>query len=169
MNDEQEKNDAQENKDLSRKDFLGFATFAIGGIISFIIGIPAVAYILGPALRRASEQNWIPLGASSKVEIGVPTLFKARIEQKAGWISDEQELTFYVLTENGREFVAMSNICTHLGCRVRWVDNQEQFFCPCHNAVFDKEGQVVDGPPPSPLDRYEVKVENDQIFVLGGN
>ncbi|HSG25996.1 MAG TPA: ubiquinol-cytochrome c reductase iron-sulfur subunit [Anaerolineales bacterium] len=157
-----------EKKDVNRKDFLSMAILAIGGVISFAIGIPAVAYILGPALRKATEQNWIPLGLASKVEVGVPTLFKAKIEQKAGWITNEQELTFYVLTDNGRDFVAMSNVCTHLGCRVRWVEDQEQFFCPCHNAAFDKQGDVVSGPPPKPLDKFEVKVENDQLFVLGG-
>lgn len=158
----------QQEKEVGRKDFLSLAILAIGGVISFAIGIPAVAYILGPALKKVDGQNWIPLGAASKVELGVPTLFKARIEQKAGWITNEQELSFYVLTDNGREFVAMSNVCTHLGCRVRWVENQEQFFCPCHNAVFDKQGEVVAGPPPKPLDRFEVKVEKDQLFVLGG-
>jgi Rieske Fe-S protein len=158
-----------QKKDVNRKDFLSLTIYAIGGLISFAIGIPAVAYILGPALKKADEQNWIPLGSTSKVEVGVPTLFKTRVEQKAGWITNEQELTFYVITENGRDFVAMSNVCTHLGCRVRWVEDQTQFFCPCHNAVFDKEGQVVAGPPPKPLDRFEVKVENEQLFVLGGS
>jgi Rieske Fe-S protein len=162
-------NAEQEKKAVNRKDFLSLAIYAIGGVIGFAIGIPAIAYILGPALKKASQQNWIPLGAASKVEVGVPTLFKARVEQKAGWITNEQELTFYVITENGRDFVAMSNVCTHLGCRVRWVEDQGQFFCPCHNAVFDKEGQVVAGPPPKPLNRFEVKVDSDQLFVLGGN
>jgi succinate dehydrogenase / fumarate reductase iron-sulfur subunit len=31
--------------------------------------------------------------------------------------------------------------------------------------VFDQEGDVVSGPPPRPLDRYETKIENDQIFI----
>jgi Rieske Fe-S protein len=159
----------QEEKKVNRKDFLSLAIIAIGGVISFAIGIPAIAYILGPALKKADQQNWIPLGAASKVEIGVPTLFKTKVEQKAGWITNEQELAFYVITDNGRDFVAMSNVCTHLGCRVRWVDDQEQFFCPCHNAAFDKQGQVAAGPPPTPLDRFEVKLEADQLFVLGGS
>lgn len=162
------KND-QHEEEISRKGFLEAAIFAIGGIIGFSIGLPAIAYILGPALKKQGEQNWIPLGAAAKVETGIPTLFKARVEQKAGWISNEEELTFYVLTENGRDFVAISNVCTHLGCRVRWVEDESQFYCPCHNAVFDKEGNVVAGPPPKPLNTYEVKVENDQLFVLGGN
>jgi Rieske Fe-S protein len=157
-----------DDKKVSRREFMGIATFSIGGLITAILGIPAIAYILGPALKKQEEQNWIPLGAASKVEIGIPTLFKTTIQQKAGWIENEQELTFYVLTEDGREFTAMSNVCTHLGCRVRWVVDQEEFFCPCHNGVFEKDGSVASGPPPRSLDRYEVKEEDGQLFVLGG-
>lgn len=159
-------NEESQNTEVSRKGFLNAAIAAIGGVISFSIGIPAIAYILGPALKKSDEQNWIPLGSPAKVEIGVPTLFKTRIEQKAGWIVEEQELTFYVLTENGRDFTALSNICTHLGCRVRWVGDEDQFFCPCHNAAFGKNGEVTAGPPPRPLDAFEVRVENDQLFVF---
>ena len=161
--------DDLQKKEIGRKDFLSMAILAIGGIISFSIGIPAIAYILGPALKKKEDQNWIPLGSPTKVEVGVPTLFKTRIEQKAGWITEEQELTFYVLTENGRDFTALSNVCTHLGCRVRWVEDEGQFFCPCPNGIFNKEGQVTGGPPPRPLDAYDVKVENDQLFVFKGS
>ncbi len=157
----------EDRSKIKRRDFMGLATFVIGGIISAGMGIPAIAYIIGPALQRQDAQNWIQLGPISKVELGTPTLFKAKIEQQAGWIINEQELSVYVLTENGRDFVALSNICSHLGCRVRWIADQDEFFCPCHNGVFDKDGRVLDGPPPRPLDHYEVKVENDQLYILG--
>ncbi len=94
-----------------------------------------------------------------------PYLFKANIERTTGWIVNQEELSAYVLTDDGRNYIAMSNICSHLGCRVRWIADQDGFFCPCHNAVFNKEGQVVSGPPPRPLDRFEVKVEDDQLFL----
>ena len=157
-----------EEKGLSRRDLLSIGTLAIGGIISIVLGIPAIAYIVGPARRRVQEENWIRLGPVSKVEIGTPTLFKARVERQVGWIINEEEISAYILTEDGRNFVALSNICTHLGCRVRWISDQGQFFCPCHNAVFNEQGEVVTGPPPRPLDQYEVKVEDEQIYVLGG-
>ena len=153
---------------LSRRKFMSIATGAIGGFITAAIAFPAIAYILGPALKRNEAEDWIRLGSASKVELGTPTLFKAKIERQTGWIVNETELTFYVLTEDGREYIAMSNTCTHLGCRVRWIEDQQQFFCPCHNARFNKEGEVLAGPPPRPLDRYTVKVEDDQLFVLGG-
>lgn len=152
---------------LSRRDFMKTATGAIVGLISATVAIPAVAYIVGPALRREETDEWIALGAASKVELGTPTLFKAKVERQTGWILNVSELSIYVLTEDGRDYVAMSNTCTHLGCRVRWIAEQDQFFCPCHNAAFDKAGEVVSGPPPRPLDRYEIKVEEDQLFVKG--
>jgi len=157
-----------EEQPISRRKFLSFATWAIGGVIGVALGIPAIAYIFGPALKEEEAQTWIRVGSASKVELGEPTLFKVKIERKTGWVVNEEEISVYVLTDNGRDFVAMSSICTHLGCRVRWISDQEQFFCPCHNAAFDKSGSVLSGPPPRPLDRYEVKVEDDQLFILGG-
>ena len=157
-----------EEKNINRRDFLGLATWGIGGLIGLGLGIPAIIYLIGPALKKSASQNWLRLGSASKVELGTPTLFKTSIERQTGWISNVEEISFYVFTENGRDFVAMSNSCTHLGCRVRWVADRQEFFCPCHNGVFDKEGNVVSGPPPRPLDRFEVKVENDQLMIFGG-
>ena len=157
-----------EGKRFSRRDFMAFATWAIGGLMSLGMGIPAIAYIIGPALKSNENQEWIRIGSASKVELNNPTLFKTKIQKKTGWIINETELSIYVLTDNGRDYIAMSNVCTHLGCRVRWINDQNQFFCPCHNAAFDSAGEVVDGPPPRALDRYEIKVEDGQLFVKGG-
>ena len=82
--------------------------------------------------------------------------------------------TFYDL--QGREMVlvntheglkAISTNCTHLGCKSYYEPENSRFFCPCHDGVFDLSGNVVSGPPPRPLDTYEVEVdENDNVFVL---
>lgn len=154
-----------EETEVSRRDFLSLSIVVMGGIIGVGFLIPAIAYIIGPARKRAESDEWIRLGSTSKVEVGNPTLFKATIEKQTGWIVNEEEIAVYILTDNGRDYIAMSNICTHLGCRVRWISDQEKFFCPCHNAIFDEQGLVVSGPPPEPLERYEVKVEDDQIFI----
>ena len=156
-----------DEKKITRKQFMSLVTGAITALIGLGLGIPAIAYIVGPALKKEESQNWIRLGSTSKVELGIPTLFKAKIQRQTGWIVNEEEISVYVITENGREFEAMSNICTHLGCRVRWIADREQFFCPCHNGVFDKDGQIVSGPVPRPLDRFDSKVEDGQLFILG--
>jgi len=151
-------------KSLGRRKFLEVIIGAIGGLMGAAVGVPAVAYIVGPALKK-NTATWLRLGAVSKVEIGVPTLFKVTVESQAGWTKSQDELSAYVLTEDGQTYIAMSNICTHLGCRSRWIPEQERFFCPCHNGIFDKHGNVVSGPPPRPLDRFETKLEGDILYI----
>jgi len=150
---------------VDRRKFLSRATLGIGAAIGLGWAVPGVAYVLGPAKKKSGNAEWIPLGAAAKVEIGLPSLFKARIVKTSGWVSSEQEVAVYVVTDDGREFRGFSNICTHLGCRVRWVTEQNGFFCPCHNAIFGPDGEVVDGPPPRALDEFPIKVEDGQIFV----
>jgi menaquinol-cytochrome c reductase iron-sulfur subunit len=143
------------------------AIVSIGGLISAAIGLPAIAYVVGPALKQNADE-WIRLGSVGKVELNNPTLFKTTIEKQTGWINAEEEFSAYVLTTSGQDFIAISNVCTHLGCRVRWIPEEDGYFCPCHNGVFSKDGSVVSGPPPRPLDRFEVKVEDGVLFVKRG-
>jgi Rieske Fe-S protein len=151
--------------ELDRRRFLTKATLAIGAALAAGWTVPAAAYVLGPARRSDTAEQWVTLGAANKVQPGAPTLFKATITRSTGWVSTDEEVAVYVVTDDGRIFTGLSNVCTHLGCRVRWVDDQERFFCPCHNATFDKDGEVVDGPPPRPLDMFELRVENGQLQV----
>ncbi len=152
------------DRTMTRRQFMKAAIAAIGSLIAGAVGLPAVAYVVGPALKKTADE-WVRLGAISKVELGTPTLFKTVIERQTGWITDQQEISAYVLTGDGQTYAAMSNVCTHLGCRVRWIPEQEKFFCPCHNGVFDKDGSVVSGPPPRALDQFETKVESGVLFI----
>ncbi len=157
-----------EQNELSRRNFMQSAIWGIGGLIGIVFGASAVAYVVGPSLKKQQTETWVRLGPTSKVELGVPTLFTFTVQTQTGWIENTEEVSVYVLTTDARTYIAMSNICTHLGCRVRWITDQDKFFCPCHNGEFDIEGDVIAGPPPRPLDRYDVKVENDQLYVLSG-
>jgi len=154
----------EEHKDLSRRDAMKMAISLIGGLIGTALGIPAMAYIMGPALKK-DEANWIRISSLSTIELGTPTLLKAKVTRQDGWMVEEDEVGVYVLTEDGRTYHALSNICTHLGCRVRWIAEREQFLSPCHNGVFDKHGYVVSGPPPRPLDEFETKIEDGNLFI----
>ncbi len=61
--------------------------------------------------------------------------------------------------------VAFSRRCTDLGCLVSWNKEREQFLCPCHQGVFDKTGRNIAGPPPRPLDRFEVVKRGEHLYV----
>jgi len=156
-------------KGLSRRQMLSRSVAVMGGAIAAGVAVPAIFYIAGPAAEDSGTAEWIRLGAASSVEPGKPTLMKVNIERRSGYLTTTEELSVFVTTENGSDFVALSNVCTHLGCRVRWVDDEGGFFCPCHNAVFNADGTVASGPPPSPLDEFEVKVEESQIFIKGAS
>jgi menaquinol-cytochrome c reductase iron-sulfur subunit len=151
--------------DQTRRTFLIRSIAAIGGGITVALGVPATLFVTGSARAVSGEETWIRLGSASSIEPGAaPTLMKATVSRRSGYLVEEQEVSVFVTTTDGVEFTVLSNICSHLGCRVRWVDGQDGFFCPCHNAIFGPDGGVVEGPPPRPLDRFEVMVEDGQLF-----
>ncbi len=41
----------------------------------------------------------------------------------------------------------------------------EQFICPCHQGIFDRTGLNIAGPPPRPLDRFEIVKRGEQLYV----
>ncbi len=61
--------------------------------------------------------------------------------------------------------VALSAVCTHLTCTVRFDGDTGTLFCPCHNGRFDLSGNVLSGPPPRPLETYAVVVSGADVIV----
>ena len=60
---------------------------------------------------------------------------------------------------------ALSATCTHLGCTVQYRNDSKQIWCACHNGTYDLAGRNVSGPPPRPLEQFDVHVKGDDIFV----
>lgn len=69
-----------------------------------------------------------------------------------------------VLTKEG-EYHAMSATCTHLDCTVQFRNDTSQVWCACHNGVYDLNGRTVSGPPPRPLQEFDVHVLGQEIVV----
>lgn len=155
---------------LTRRRFLARAVGSVVGGIAALLGVPGVAFIVGRSQDR-SANGWIHLGAAASFHAGDPTRVTKTITKQSAWVVEEQEVTIFVSTRDGKEFRGLSDKCTHLGCRVRWVpaeesnDHKAAFFCPCHNGVFDPDGQVVSGPLPRPLDRFDMKVEAGDLYA----
>lgn len=154
----------QEDEDISRRDFMKTAISLIGGLIGTALGLPAVVYLIGPA-AKTDQADWLRVSSLSRIELGKPTLFKPKVTHRNGWVVEDEEVGVFILTEDGRKYTALSNICTHLGCRVRWIPEQQQFHSPCHHGIFDKYGYVVSGPPPRPLDEFKTKIEEGNLYI----
>lgn len=69
-----------------------------------------------------------------------------------------------ILTNDG-EYHGLSATCTHLGCTVQYRGDLREIWCACHNGIYDMNGRNVSGPPPRPLQVYQVHVRGDQIVV----
>ena len=66
---------------------------------------------------------------------------------------------------NPADYVSFSAVCTHLGCTVAYRDDLKQMWCACHNGRYDLVGRVASGPPPVPLQRFDVFIRRQRILV----
>lgn len=69
-----------------------------------------------------------------------------------------------ILTAEG-EYRALSATCTHLDCTVQYRGDLHEIWCACHNGLYDLNGRNLSGPPPRPLEAYDVHVRGDEIVV----
>lgn len=70
----------------------------------------------------------------------------------------------YILVDDARQHIALSPICTHLGCTVEV--QTARIVCPCHGSTYDREGNVLQGPAQRPLARYAVETTADGVLVI---
>ncbi len=69
-----------------------------------------------------------------------------------------------LMTAEG-EYRAVSAVCTHLSCTVQYRNDLHEIWCACHNGLYDLNGRNISGPPPRPLEAYQVHVRGDEIVV----
>lgn len=55
------------------------------------------------------------------------------------------------------ELIALSPVCTHMGCIVHWNGFEKSWDCPCHGSRFRPDGEVLEGPAIAPLHRKEIQ------------
>ncbi len=70
-----------------------------------------------------------------------------------------------LVRKKGGDLIALSAVCTHLGCIVQWQKERQEFICPCHAGLYTVDGAVISGPPPKPLQKIPVVVANGTITV----
>jgi Rieske Fe-S protein len=70
-----------------------------------------------------------------------------------------------VMTPAG-QYKAFSATCTHLNCIVQYREDMQHIWCACHNGQYDLQGKNIAGPPPRPLEEYDVQVKGGDIVVL---
>lgn len=156
------------SKHISRRDFIKLTTGAIGGVIGTAIGIPSIAYLISPALREDKAGKAISLGKLEDIPVGKPHPFSFTITKVNGWERTAASYGGFVVRRSSdpADVVVLSSRCTHLSCRVNWNEEAGGFLCPCHDAMFDSQGQVVHGPPPEPLGHFKHEIDAEGNLVI---
>ena len=149
---------------VTRRSFYISVIFALWGIIAAVLGAPALVYLLFPPKAR-HEEEWFEIGDVRKLESRVPTELVCRRNRQDGWKVTSELSTAWVVKTADNQVAAYGPQCTHLGCAYHWDEGKSEFLCPCHSSIFSLDGKVLAGPAPRPLDRFDVKVENNKLLI----
>lgn len=140
-------------RSLSRKRFVDWLLgTSMGGFLAGVL-YPVVRYIVPPVVPESSVNSVTLNVTADDMSANSGLIFK--FGNRPGLL---------IRTPSG-ELRAFSAVCTHLDCTVQYRNDLEQIWCACHNGHYDLNGVNVAGPPPRPLDRYDVNVRGSDIVV----
>jgi len=154
-----------EGESMTRRKAFTVASQAIGGVAGAVVILPALGFAVAPVFERP-EEIWQAVGTVDDFPADTYTSVVITIVEGIG---EAGKSTAYVrrgteeLGESPDEFIAISSRCAHLGCPVRYFEAAANFICPCHGGVYGFEGEVLGGPPPRPLDRFQTRLAGDVV------
>lgn len=127
-------------------------------------GARLVGGFFSDSFRDRRSETSFKIGVAGQLE-GSFKRFVLNVTERDFWKETTRRRILYARRgSDGRPFALSAN-CSHMGCAVRWEQEQEHFACPCHKGYFDPEGVVLSGPPPSALERLECWIEEGDVFV----
>lgn len=153
-------------REMSRRQFLSYTLGGAGAFMAAGVTIPMIRFAVDPILQPSGEGTFVKVVEESKIT-SEPKSFKFQVHQVDGWYESDTELEAWIMKDDKGEIYALSPVCKHLGCTVNWNADaryQNQFFCPCHEAHYTKEGKNL-AVAPAPLDEYNIKLENGFVYL----
>lgn len=153
-----------EHAEMSRRKCFARITIAAGGAIAVLVGVPVLGFILAPLIRRPPSA-WRAVGTVESFAIGQTVKVDFTDPSPLPWSGITAKTAAWLRRVDKDKFIAFSINCRHLGCPVRWLPSAQLFMCPCHGGVYYEDGTVAAGPPPEPLARYEVRINNGQVEI----
>jgi len=148
----------------SRRRWLARMSTALGALAAIAVATPVGGFILSPLWKRA-PRIWRDVGAVNDFTVGSTVEVTFADSSPLPWAGVTARTAAWLRRMDATNFVAFAANCTHLGCPVRWLPQAQLFMCPCHGGVYDAAGRVTAGPPPRPLARYDVRVNNGRVEI----
>ncbi|NOZ25698.1 MAG: ubiquinol-cytochrome c reductase iron-sulfur subunit [Nitrospirae bacterium] len=135
---------------MKRRKFLKSLLAVLGSTTVVSFAYPLVRFIAPPGKKAEAERlslrkDEIPAGESKEIVFNnTPAI---------------------IINRPGKGYIALSKVCTHLGCLVEFNKEKGSLICPCHAGEFNLDGKVLSGPPPKPLAEFPLRVEGESIIV----
>ncbi|HON85393.1 MAG TPA: ubiquinol-cytochrome c reductase iron-sulfur subunit [Syntrophorhabdaceae bacterium] len=137
---------------ISRRQFLN--TLFGGWLIAFLSGgFYALLKFAFPTLGK--EPDFVVLNAKDFIDIPTNSVKPFAWGGKLGFIFKRPD----------NKTVALKGVCTHMECNIAYKPEDKKFYCPCHKGWFDMDGKVLEGPPPKPLEFFEMTQEGEKLVV----
>jgi Rieske Fe-S protein len=137
----------------TRRKFVNWILGTSAGGLIVSVFYPVSRYIIPP-----------PAGESSAASVSLPFAPDEMVPNTGRAFRFGNQPGILVRTGSG-ELRAFSAVCPHLQCTVQYRSDISHIWCACHNGHFDLTGRNIEGPPPRPLEAYEVNVRGDEIVV----
>ena len=149
---------------MERRTFLTRIVQIFSAAIAGLISLPAFRFLSSDSFSEQSAWTSILKLNENVLSEDVTQLTYTKV-LRDGWMTNVVQDTVFVRKRSDGTFLVMDPHCTHLGCNVSWNADAKRFDCPCHGGKYDAEGRRIAGPPPRPLDRYETKVEGNELKI----
>jgi Rieske Fe-S protein len=145
---------AEPNKpQVTRKRFVDWVIgSSVGGFLAAVL-YPVTRYLVPPRVAESTLNAVVVPFQPGDLAPNSARIFK--FGSRPGIL---------IRTPNG-ELRAFSARCTHLDCTVQYRDDLAHIWCACHNGHYDLTGRNIEGPPPTPLEAYDVAVRGNEINV----
>jgi Rieske Fe-S protein len=183
-------------EEITRRTFMANATLAVGGIVGLVLAVPIVGSLIPQGsgskgswaplsadefktLQNAtdkpvkldfqlkSKDSYLPEQSSGEYVWGIKVdqakFAGARTDLPKDGKLPYADGTYDVVNMN---FVILSPICPHLGCRPIWSDDAKRFQCPCHGSQFSFEGEHLAGPAPRGMDPLPLQDKSGSAQIM---
>lgn len=146
-----------------RRGFLKIAVGLLAAVNGLLLGIPFLKTLITPPITRKAQ--FAKVKDLTSLPVGQPMDIKFEaVVQDAFYRRKVLHMTWVTKHKDGSATV-FSPVCPHLGCYYKWNPESDEFECPCHASRFTKDGKVLGGPAPRPLDTLPHKVEDNTLYV----
>jgi Rieske Fe-S protein len=134
------------------------------GFVNWFLGTSAGAFVVSVLYPVSRYLVPPPVAESTAGTVTLP-INPGDVKPNTGQIFKFGSRPAILVRAPSGELRAFSAVCTHLNCTVQYRPDLSHIWCACHNGHFDLNGKNIAGPPPRPLESFQVNARGSQIVV----